>query len=479
MFLASVFIAYFLLLLMISRLTAGKVSSNDTFYRAERRSPWWAVAFGMLGASLSGVTFVSVPGMVRTTEMTYLQMCLGFILGYALVAFVLLPVYYRLGVTSIYTYLQHRFGRTGYHTGASFFLLSKFVGAAVRLFLVCSILQQLVFDPLGVPFGLSALILLSLIWLYTRRGGIATIVWTDCLQTIVLLVALLLIIRAFLHAEGWTLQQAVCQIADSPMSRVFVWDDWSSRQAFWKQFLSGAFIVVVMTGLDQDMMQKNLTCRTLRDSQKNMLVNGILYFPVNLLFLALGVWMYLYASHHGIVLPAKGDEVLPSLVVGGYLGQSVLWIFALGISAAAFSSADSAMTALTTCVCIDLMERPDDKRLRQCVHLAVVVAVFLFILVFRVVNSTSVIDAVYTIASYTYGPLLGLFAVGLFAKRCQPRAAWIPVVCVVSPIACYLLSRLAQDCWGYHFGYEILLLNGVLTAFGLWLSSRHFPATYF
>lgn len=472
MLLASVFIAYFLLLWGISRLTAGKASSNETFYRAERRSPWWAVAFGMLGASLSGVTFVSVPGMVRATGMTYLQMCLGFIVGYALVAFVLLPVYYRLGVTSIYTYLQHRFGSTGYHTGASFFLLSKFVGAAVRLFLVCSILQQLVFDPLGMPFSLSALILLSLIWLYTRRGGIATIVWTDCLQTVVLLVALLLIIHALLSAEGWNLQQAISQIADSPMSRIFVWDEWSSRQAFWKQFLSGAFIVVVMTGLDQDMMQKNLTCRTLGESQKNMLVNGLLYFPVNLLFLALGVLMYLFASRQGIPLPEVSDEVLPSLIAGGYLGQGVLWMFALGISAAAFSSADSAMTALTTCICIDLMERPDDKRLRQYIHLAVVVAVFLFILVFRAVNSTSVIDAVYTIASYTYGPLLGLFAVGLFTKHCQPRAAWIPAVCVVSPIACYLLSQQVLDNWGYHFGYEILLLNGMLTAVGLWIVSR-------
>lgn len=477
MLLASVFIAYFLLLWGISRLTAGKASSNETFYRAERRSPWWAVAFGMLGASLSGVTFVSVPGMVRTTGMTYLQMCLGFILGYALVAFILLPVYYRLGVTSIYTFLHHRFGRVGYRTGASFFLLSKFVGAAVRLFLVCSILQQLVFDSLGLPFSLSALIILSLIWLYTRRGGIATIVWTDCLQTVVLLVALMLIIHALLSAEGWSLQQAVSRIADSPMSRIFVWDDWTSRQAFWKMFLSGAFIVVVMTGLDQDMMQKNLTCRTLKDSQKNMLVNGLLYFPVNLLFLALGVLMYLYASGQGISIPTMGDEVLPSLVAGGYLGEGVLWVFALGISAAAFSSADSAMTALTTCICIDLLDRPDDKRLRQGIHLAVVVAVFLFILVFRAVNSTSVIDAVYTIASYTYGPLLGLFAVGLFTKRCQPRAAWLPWVCIVCPIACYLLSQLALVRWNYHFGYEILLLNGSLTAFGLWLSGRHFSAT--
>ncbi|MBE6255620.1 MAG: sodium:solute symporter [Prevotella sp.] len=466
------FVAYFAVLFAISRWTAGR-ATNDTFYRGGRRSPWWAVAFGMLGASMSGVTFVSVPGMVQASAMTYLQMCMGFILGYALVAFILLPVYYRLELTSIYTFLEQRFGRVSYHTGASFFLLSKLLGAGVRLYLVCAILQYLVFDALGIPFGLSALIILLLIWLYTRRGGIGTIVWTDCLQTVVLLTALALIIHALLSAEGWGIADAVQVIRESPMSRVFVFDDVASRQYFWKQFVSGAFIVVVMTGLDQDMMQKNLTCRTLHESQKNMLVNGLLYLPANLMFLSLGVLLYAYAARHAVALPASGDEVLPFLCAGGYLGQAATACFAIGISAAAFSSADSALTALTTSVCVDLCHRKDDERLRRVMHAVMTLAVLGLIIVFRALNNTSVIDAVYVIASYTYGPLLGLFAFGLFLpERFKPAERAVPYICVASPVLCYLLSQLSATYWGYHFGYEILLLNGALTFAGLFFAKR-------
>jgi Na+/proline symporter len=466
------FVAYFAVLFAISRWTAGR-ATNDTFYRGGRRSPWWAVAFGMLGASMSGVTFVSVPGMVQASAMTYLQMCMGFILGYALVAFILLPVYYRLELTSIYTFLEQRFGRVSYHTGASFFLLSKLLGAGVRLYLVCAILQYLVFDALGMPFGLSALIILLLIWLYTRRGGIGTIVWTDCLQTVVLLTALALIIHALLSAEGWGIADAVQVIRESPMSRVFVFDDVASRQYFWKQFVSGAFIVVVMTGLDQDMMQKNLTCRTLHESQKNMLVNGLLYLPANLMFLSLGVLLYAYAARHAVALPASGDEVLPFLCAGGYLGQAATVCFAIGISAAAFSSADSALTALTTSVCVDLCHRKDDERLRRVMHAVMTLAVLGLIIVFRALNNTSVIDAVYVIASYTYGPLLGLFAFGLFLpERFKPAERAVPYICVASPVLCYLLSQLSATYWGYHFGYEILLLNGALTFAGLFFAKR-------
>ena len=466
------FVAYFAVLFAISRWTAGR-ATNDTFYRGGRRSPWWAVAFGMLGASMSGVTFVSVPGMVQASAMTYLQMCMGFILGYALVAFILLPVYYRLELTSIYTFLEQRFGRVSYHTGASFFLLSKLLGAGVRLYLVCAILQYLVFDALGMPFGLSALIILLLIWLYTRRGGIGTIVWTDCLQTVVLLTALALIIHALLSAEGWGIADAVQVIRESPMSRVFVFDDVASRQYFWKQFVSGAFIVVVMTGLDQDMMQKNLTCRTLHESQKNMLVNGLLYLPANLMFLSLGVLLYAYAARHAVALPASGDEVLPFLCAGGYLGQAAAACFAIGISAAAFSSADSALTALTTSVCVDLCHRKDDERLRRVMHAVVTLVVLGLIIVFRALNNTSVIDAVYVIASYTYGPLLGLFAFGLFLpERFKPAERAVPYICVASPVLCYLLSQVSATYWGYHFGYEILLLNGALTFAGLFFAKR-------
>ena len=485
--------AYLGILAVVAHLTARR-ADNDTFYSARRRSPWWAVAFGMLGASLSGVTFVSVPGMVQASDMTYMQMCLGFIPGYAMVAFLLLPVYYSLGTTSIYSYLDRRFGITAYRTGASFFLLSKLLGAAVRLYLVCLILQRIVFDALGCPFWLTALIILLLIWLYTHRGGIGTIVWTDCLQTLVLLVALVLIIAALLRAEGWGIGDAVRQVRDSSMSRVFEFSDWSSRQHFWKQFLSGAFIVVVMTGLDQDMMQKNLTCRTLRESQKNMIVNGLLYVPVNLLFLSLGVLMYIFAQRQGIDLPASSDEVMPMLCAGGYLGQAALAFFTLGIAAAALSSADSALTALTTSVCVDLFRSPNDERLRRRMHIVVSLIVLLVILAIKALNNTSVIDAVYTIASYTYGPLLGLFAFGLLTEKrrlissrngeatlatprseatlnLQPSPRAIPFICLSAPVICYLLSAYSATHLNYHFGYELLLLNGFLTAFCLWLSS--------
>ena len=460
-----------MLLAAVAHFTARR-ADNDTFYSARRRSPWWAVAFGMLGASLSGVTFVSVPGMVRAADMTYMQMCLGFIPGYALVAFILLPVYYRLCTTSIYAFLDRRFGNTAYRTGSAFFLLSKLLGASVRLYLVCLILQSIVFDALGFPFWLTAALCLVLIWLYTHRGGIATIVWTDCLQTLVLLTALVLIVSALLTAEGWGVCEAVHQVRQSSMSRIFEFSDWSSRQYFWKQFLSGAFIVVVMTGLDQDMMQKNLTCRTLHESQKNMIVNGLLYVPVNLLFLSLGVLMFLFAAHHGITLPASSDEVMPMLCAGGYLGQGALAFFTLGIVAAALSSADSALTALTTATCIDLFARPSDERLRRRVHVGMTALVLVVILAFRALNSTSVIDAVYVIASYTYGPLLGLFAFGLFVpERFRPAPRAIPVICIASPLLCYALSYLSSTFWHYHFSYELLLLNGALTALGLYLAS--------
>ena len=460
--------AYFLLLMAVARLTAGK-ADNHTFFRGERRSPWWAVAFGMLGASMSGVTFVSVPGMVVGAQMTYLQMCLGFLPGYLLVAFVLLPLYYRMNLTSIYTYLAHRFDTTSYTTGAAFFLLSKMAGASVRLYLVCLILQTVVFAQWHVPFALSATLLLVLIWCYTQRGGIRTIVWTDCVQTLVMLAALVLIIRAVLAAQGWGMAEAVHAIGQSPLSRVAEWDMASPRY-FWKQFLSGIFIVIVMTGLDQDMMQKNLTCRTLRQAQLNMVVNGTLYLPANLLFLCLGVLLVLFAGQHGISLPARSDEMLPFLCSGGYLGQTALVCFTVGIVAAAFSSADSAYTALTTSMCVDILKRPDDQRLRRRVHVGIMLLSLLFIILFDVLNQTSVIDAVYQIASYTYGPLLGLFAFGMFTNR-QPRRALVPYICLAAPLTCWLLSVVTARVWEYHFGYELLMLNGLLVFVGLWLSA--------
>ncbi|MCR4921424.1 MAG: sodium:solute symporter [Bacteroidaceae bacterium] len=465
---------YFVLLLMLSIVT-GRRRDNDAFFRAGRRSPWWAVAFGMIGASVSGVTFVSVPGMVGATQMTYLQTCMGFVLGYATVAFVLLPVYYRLNLTTIYTYLHQRFGPSSYRTGASFFFVSKLIGASIRLYLVCFILQEMVFSHYGVQFGTTVFIVLLLIWLYTRNSGISTIVWSDCLQTVVLLTALVLIIVAVCRQLGLSPSEAVATVKANPMSRVFVFDDPGSKQYFWKQFVSGIFIVIVMTGLDQDMMQKNLTCKTLGQSQLNMCVNGMLYLPVNLLFMSLGVLLYHFCDVMQVALPASSDALLPSLCSSGMLGQAAMALFTIGIVAAAFSSADSAMTSLTTCFCVDLMQRPDDERLRRWVHPAVGLCFFLFIMLVKALNNTSVIDAVYTVCSYTYGPLLGLFTFGLCTKR-MPRERWVPIICILSPIACYVADVAVGHFTGYRFGYELLMCNGLLTFLLLLLSSAKLGA---
>lgn len=460
---------YFCALFVMSRLTARR-SSNDTFYRANRRSPWYMVAFGMVGASISGVTFVSVPGMVMNIQMTYVQTCLGFILGYFAVAFLLLPVYYKLNLTTIYTYLGQRLGLRSYKTGAWFFLMSKMTGAAVRFYVVCIILQRFVLDAYGIPFPLTVVVMVALIWFYTRRGGVKTLVWTDTFQTLCMFGALALIIVHVVGALGMTLPEALSAVAADSHSRMFVFDDWVSKQNFWKQFLSGVFIVIVMTGLDQDMMQKNLTCKTLRDAQKDMCTYGFAFVPANLLFMCLGVLLMLLAQRQGVALPQAGDELLPMFAATGRLGSVVVVLFTVGIVAASFSSADSALTSLTTSYCVDIRGRKDDERLRKRAHLGIAVVFALFILVFRVVNSTSVIDAIYILCSYTYGPLLGLFAYGLLTKR-SVNDRVVPYVAVASPIVCYVLNDVVAHATGYQFGYELLMLNGALTFVGLWLLS--------
>ena len=459
-------LAYFVVLFGISHLTSRK-ADNNMFYRANRKAPWYMVAFGMIGASISGVTFVSVPGMVLTSQMTYLQMCLGFIVGYLVIAFVLLPLYYRLQLTSIYTYLGQRLGNRSYQTGAWFFMLSKMVGASVRFYVVCIILQQFVFEPAGIPFIVNVVGMVSLIWLYTRRGGIGTLVFTDTFQTICLFTALVMIILEVIGHLNLSVGEAVSTIADSEMSRIFVFDDWVSPHHFWKQFLSGAFIAIVMTGLDQDMMQKNLTCKTLKDAQKDMCTYGVAFVPANLLFLSLGVLLTM-----ALGTEMKGDELLPTFVQGthtSYLIPLTSYLFIIGIVAASFSSADSALTSLTTCFCVDLCRQPDNELLRKRMHVVMCFIFVLFILLFRAVNSTSLIDAVYILASYTYGPLLGLFAFGLFT-RWQPNDRFVPYICIASPLICYALDSTAQHIWNYHFGYELLMLNGLLTFGGLWLT---------
>ena len=476
-------LAYFAILFAFSKLVGGQRSDNAAFYRGNRQSPWYMVAFGMVGASISGVTFVSVPGMVLLSDMTYLQTCLGFIVGYFAVAFLLLPVYYRLNLTTIYTYLQGRLGHRSYKTGASFFLLSKMTGAAVRFYIVCMILYEYVIAPLvvseGFPFPLggdglfplTVVVLVALIWLYTRRGGIRTLVWTDSLQTVCMFAALLLIIYKVIGQLDMSVGEAMNAVMADSHSRIFVFDDWVSKQNFWKQFLSGIFIVVVMTGLDQDMMQKNLTCKNLRDAQKDMCTYGFAFAPANLLFMCLGVLLVLLSQKQGLALPDTPDQLLPMFAANGMLGQLVVVLFTIGIVAASFSSADSALTALTTCFCVDIMGRKDDERLRKRAHLMMAMVFVMFILLFRMLNSDSVIDAIYVMCSYTYGPLLGLFAFGLLTRR-KTNDRYVPYIAIASPLICFIIDNATKLCFNYQFGYELLMLNGVLTFVGLWINRQ-------
>lgn len=455
--------------MLVSRLTSRR-SDNDAFYRGNRHSPWYVVAFGMIGASISGITFVSVPGMVANADMTYMQTCLGFILGYFAVAFILLPVYYKHNLTTIYSFLQKRLGNRSYRTGATFFLLSKMTGAAARFYVVCFILHRFVFADMGVPFALTAVAMVALIWLYTRRSGIKTLVWTDSLQTLCMFAALVLIIYNVVDDMGMSVGEAVRAIVADSHSRMFVFDDWMSRQNFWKQFLSGIFIVIVMTGLDQDMMQKNLTCKSLADAKKDMCTYGFAFVPANLLFLALGVLLMMMLGRYGMQMPAKGDDLLPMFAASGMLGNGVVVLFTIGIVAASFSSADSALTAMTTSFCVDMCGKPDDERLRKRVHVCMAVVFILCVLLFEIVNSQSVLDAIYTLCGYTYGPLLGLFAYALITKRGVNDRA-VPAIAVASPVICFAADWLTSHYTSYRFGYELLMLNGLLTFIGLWATS--------
>lgn len=459
-------LTYFILLFGVSKLTATRTESNESFFRAGRRSPWYMVAFGMVGASISGVTFVSVPGMVTRIDMTYLQTCMGFVLGYFVVAFILLPLYYRLNLTSIYTYLGQRFGRKTYQVGAWFFLLSKMSGAAVSFYVVCIILQRFVLDAIHVPFAITVIVMVALIWLYTRRGGIKTLVWTDSFQTLCLISALILIIVHVINALNMTFDEAMTSVYNNSMSRVFVFDDWKTTQNFWKQFISGIFIVIVMTGLDQDKMQKNLTCKTLRGAQKDMCTYGFAFIPVNFLFLVLGILLVMLSAKQGIMLPTSGDELLPQFAATGSLGTSVVILFTIGIVAASFSSADSALTSMTTSYCVDIKDSPSDEALRRRAHLVISILFAIFILLFKAINSTSVIDAIYILCSYTYGPLLGLFAFGLLTHR-DVCDRFVPYIAVASPILCWIIETMTLRLTGYKFGYELLMLNGLLTYTGL------------
>lgn len=451
---ALVLIAYLAVIAIVSRFTS-RGSASD-FYSGGRKSPWLMVAIGMVGASVSGVTFVSVPGMVMTGGMSYLQMCLGFIPGYLIVAYLLLPIYYKRGGASIYGILSDRLGEGARRTGALFFIISDLVGTAVKFYLACYILQQFVFDPWGLPFALTVPLLVMAIWLYTRRGGVKTLVCTDVLQTACMVAALLLILYNVCSALGLSVVEAAESVCRDPRSRIFVMDDCSRPDCFWKMFISGAFTVVVMTGLNQNMMQKNLTCRTLPQAQKNMVMCSLLFMPVNALLLGLGILLCQLAASDGMTLPTAGDQLLPMFVASGRLGQAALLFFTLGVASAAFSSADSSLTALTTATLIDLAHRPDDLQLRRRVHLALALLIVVLVYALHRAGSGSLIDTVYTLVGYTYGPLLALF---LLAKDKQRLDGSLTMaMCVAAPIATWAVCRYAA-LHGYRFGYELLLIN--------------------
>jgi len=463
---------YFSVLMLIAWITGRSNHNNDAFFLANKKTPWWVVAIGMVGSSISGVSFVSVPGMVGKVDFTYMQTVMGFFVGYLIIANVLLPLYYRLNLTSIYTYLEGRFGKYTYKTGASFFLLSRTIGSGIRLYLVIFILQHLIFDRWNIPFVVTASVAVFLIWLYTHRSGIKTIVWTDTLQTLCLIAALVLMFVKVSESLNFSSLAMVKNIFHSEHSRIFVFDDWHSKQNFFKQFFSGIFIAIAMTGLDQDMMQKNLTCRHLKDAKKNMYWYGLSFVPLNLIFLSLGAMMLMLAVQNNIPLPTNTDDILPMFATQ-YLGETVTFLFVIGLIAATFASSDSALASLTTSFSVDIMNVQKDQpeiaeKKRKLTHAGMSVLFVIIMLLFKALNDKSLIDAVYTIVSYTYGPLLGMFAFGLFTKK-QIRDKAIPYVAILSPVICYVFNLLSTGIFQYTFGYELLIINGMLTFAGMWL----------
>ncbi len=472
--------AYFALLLGIAWIT-GRRADEAGYFLGNRRSPWYVVAFGLIGDSLSGVTYLSVPGQVGTANWSYLQVVLGYVLGYVIIAQVLLPLYYRLNLTSIYSYLGKRLDRSAELTGAGFFLLSRTLGAAARLYLAANVFQAFVFDRLGIPFWLAVTGIIGLILVYTWRGGIKTLVWTDSFQSLFLVLGVVISIALIGRDLGLGLGELVRQVVDSPLSQVFVWD-WRAPDHFWKQFLSGAAIAVVMTGLDQNNMQKSLSCRSIGAAQKNLYSFAVILVAVNIFFLALGVLLHQYVIARGLTVPAQPDQLFPTVALQ-HLGTAAAAVFVLGLTAATFNSADSVLTTLTTSFCIDFLgfERRRDltperqTRQRHATHFGFAVVLLAAILVFKAVNQGAVIQLVLTMAGYTYGPLLGLFGLGLLT-RWRVGGPMVPVVCLAAPVVCGILAaHSARWFGGYVFGFELLILNGLLVAVGLLVFARRDP----
>ena len=459
--------AYFLLLFLISYIT-GKNDSNDTFFLGNRNSPWYVIAYGMIGTTLSGITFISVPGWVATSQFSYLQMVFGFFVGYFVVSRVLLPLYYRLELTSIYTYLRDRFGYSSYKTGSAFFLLSRTIGASFRLFLIATVLQFAVFSSWNIPFYITVIITISLIWLYTYRSGMKTIIWTDTLQTTFMLSTVIIIAYTLMQKMELDFSSVFTLINESDYSKAFFFDDWTDKKYFFKQFFSGMFMAIVMTGLDQDQMQKNLSCRNLKDAQKNMMVFSTILIFVDLIFLSLGALLYIYSDiTPGIIVPSDADMLFPNIALNSGLPAYVGILFIIGIIAAAYSSADSALTSLTTSFCVDILEFEKQDPVKQIVtrkyvHLIMSFVLLCVILIFNAINDQSVIKSLFTVAGYTYGPLLGMFSFGLFTKY-NIRDKLVPLIAISSPVICYILNMYIP------FGFELLIINGLITFIGLFL----------
>jgi Na+/proline symporter len=466
------FIIYTILIFIVTWITSKKVTSQG-FFIGNKTSPWYVVAYGMIGASLSGVTFMSVPGWVGATQFSYMMVVFGYLIGYFVIATVLMPMYYKLNLTSIYTYLDHRFGFWSYKTGACFFLLSRTIGASFRMFLVINVLQVFVFEQWGMPFWLTVVIFITLIILYTFKGGIKTIIWTDTLQTTFMLLAVIISIVLISRELNFSFIDLLTNVVDNKMSKV-IFTEWQDKRFFIKQFLSGIFISIVMTGLDQEMMQKNLSCRNIKDAQKNMFTFSLVLVFVNLMFLFLGAVLYIYSNSKGIVVSGTSDNLFPVIALN-YLGPLAGLVFIIGLISAAYPSADGALTSLTTSVCIDFIKldkrtelsETQKKRIRYAVHFSFALILLLVIIVFQLINNKAVIDKLFTVAGYTYGPLLGLYAFGLFT-RFDIRDKYVPVICILSPIICYFLSEYSAELlFGYKFGFELLILNGLLTFLGL------------
>lgn len=478
---AGIVVAYFGLLILISHITSKK-ATNDTFFTGNRKSPWFVVAYGMIGASLSGVTFMSVPGYVQTTQFTYFGVVIGYLFGYLAIATVLLPLYYKLNLTSIYTYLGSRFGDNSQKTGSSFFILSRLLGSALRMYLVVFVLYEFVFKYIGVPFGALALCFIVLILIYTFKGGIKTVIWTDTLQTTFMLLSTIITVIFLLKEMDISLVDMLHKASEQGMTK-FYESDWRSDNFFWKQVISGAFITIAMTGLDQDMMQKNLTCKSLRSAKKNMLSFSLSLIFVNFLFLALGVALLFYANTTGFTLPEKSDSIFPAIAL--HLNSATAVIFVIGLVAAGYSSADGTLTSLTTTFCFDILNFDTDTkhseeqkmRIRKMVHIIFACIYFLIIMLFRPFHNDSLIKTLFDIAGYTYGPLLGLFIFGLFVKNRQPNDRIVPIIAILSPIISYLLNIYSEELFfGYKFGFEILILNGLITFIGLMMCSS--PKTF-